>query len=114
MTGKPSSTESNPVQTTPDTSLWQDLRHGKKPVRPKLSGKSVGLRLAFRLPFRLFGADLISRTAEAHFHRRPAEISIIRVLSGKNHLYYVYESASLCLCFSNVVFQPTTELRTGR
>lgn len=46
-------------------SLWQDIQQGKKPFRPKLSARSVGLRLAFSLPFLLFGAYLIYRTAEA-------------------------------------------------
>lgn len=54
-------------------SLWQDIQQGKKPFRPKLSGKSIALRLAFSLPFLLFGAYLIYRTAEARVHLQRAD-----------------------------------------
>lgn len=48
--------------------LWQDIQQGKKPFRPKLSRKSIGLRLAFSLPFLLFGGYLVYRSAAAHVH----------------------------------------------
>lgn len=38
---------------------WQDIQKGKKPWRPKLTRRSISIRLAFSLPFLAFGCAVL-------------------------------------------------------
>lgn len=55
-------------------STWDDIKKGKKPWKPKLSTRSVAMRLGFCLPFLAFGLFLQYRTATC-------QVSLVRTAS---------------------------------
>ena len=62
-------------------STWNDIKKGKKPWKPKLSARSVAMRLGFCLPFLAFGLFVQWRTAicEVSLTRTTAESVEARV-----------------------------------